>query len=131
MKKIMVIMLITGMINIVASYGQPNITEEAAITESKILVVSYSFSGNTQAVAEEIIKRFYTDTITIKAEKYDGAFGKIVAVKDAMSEVTTIDTKPDSADVSGYDLIFLGSSIWWTRPAVPLWSFVEKTTLKI
>jgi hypothetical protein len=25
-----------------------------------------------------------------------------------------------------YQLIFLGSPIWWYQPAVPLWTFVEK-----
>jgi hypothetical protein len=27
-------------------------------------------------------------------------------------------------------LIFLGSPIWWYRPAVPLWTFVEKNSFK-
>jgi flavodoxin len=99
-------------------------------TSTKALVVVYSYTGNTRAVADEIIERFKTDIITIKASKYDGFAGSFKANNDAWNEIKNIDIKPESVDMDQYHLIFLGSPIWWYRPAVPLWTFVEKNNFK-
>jgi len=37
---------------------------------------------------------------------------------------------PEKIDITRYNVIFLGSPIWWYRPAVPLWTFVEKHNLQ-
>ena len=99
-------------------------------TSSKALVVVYSYTGNTRAVADEIIKRFKTDIVTINALKYDGFAGSIKANNDAWNEIKNTEIKPVTVDMSQYNLIFLGSPIWWYRPAVPLWTFVEKNNFK-
>ncbi len=99
-------------------------------TSAKALVVIYSYTGNTGAVAQEIIKRFKADIIIIQAEEYDGITGSLKANIDSWNEVRTTDIKPGTVDMSQYNLIFLGSPIWWYRPAVPLWTFVEKNNFK-
>ena len=99
-------------------------------TSAKALVVVYSYTGNTRAVADEIIKRFKTDIVTINALKYDGFAGSIKANNDAWNEIKNTEIKPVTVDMSQYNLIFLGSPIWWYRPAVPLWTFVEKNSFK-
>jgi flavodoxin len=96
----------------------------------KALVVIYSYTGNTKAVADEIIKRFKADIIVIKAKKYKGFIGRISAVTESWNEEVETDIKPEVVDMSQYNLIFLGSPIWWYRPAVPLWTFVEKNNFK-
>ena len=88
-------------------------------------MVVYSYSGNTRAVADEIIKRFKADLVILKAKKYDGFAGSIKANNDAWNEVKTVEIEPETIDMSQYNLIFLGSPIWWYRPAVPLWAFVD------
>ena len=93
-------------------------------------MVVYSYTGNTRAVADEIIKRFKTDIVTINALKYDGFAGSIKANNDAWNEIKNTEIKPVTVDMSQYNLIFLGSPIWWYRPAVPLWTFVEKNNFK-
>ena len=52
------------------------------------------------------------------------------ALSEAWKEVIITDIKPETIDLSQYNLIFLGSPIWWYRPAVPLWTFVEKNNFK-
>ena len=99
-------------------------------TQAKALVVVYSYTGNTKAVADEIIKRFNTDFVIIEAKKYDGFTGGTTAAIDAWKEVITTEIKPETVDLSYYNLIFLGAPIWWYRPAVPLWTFVEKNDFK-
>jgi hypothetical protein len=56
-------------------YAQSNEKEKLSIqtkTSAKALVVVYSYTGNTRAIADEIIEHFKTDIVTIKALRYDG-----------------------------------------------------------
>jgi flavodoxin len=114
-------------------YAQSNEKEKLSIqtkTSAKALVVVYSYTGNTRAIADEIIEHFKTDIVTIKALRYDGFAGSLKANNDAWNEVKSTAIEPETVDMSQYNLIFLGSPIWWYRPAVPLWTFVEKNSFK-
>ena len=94
--------------------------------QSSVLVVYYSRSGNTEALAREIARKMAADIIRIKSEVYSLDYiGWRRASKDASSEVLA-EINPDVVDMSQYRLVFLGSPIWWFRPAPPLWTFVEK-----
>ncbi len=99
-------------------------------TPAKALVVIYSYTGNTKAVADDIIKRFKADTVIIKTTAYDGFGGQTKAGISAWNEATITDIEPETVDMSQYNLIFLGSPIWWYRPAVPLWTFAEKNSFQ-
>ena len=94
--------------------------------KSKALVVTYSMDGNTKIFAEKIIKRFNADSIFIVAKDYDDITGTASASGDAWDEVIDTHIVPEKVDMSDYNLIFLGSPIWWYRPAVPLWTFVSR-----
>lgn len=92
---------------------------------SDVLVVYYSRSGNTEAMAREIARKLQADIQNIKTEKYTLDFkGQREAGRDADLEVLP-PISPAVMDLSQYRLVFLGSPIWWYRPATPLWSFVE------
>jgi len=91
-----------------------------------VLVLYYSRSGNTEAMAREIARRFQTDIIKLTAESYTLDFsGWINANVDAWNQNPAV-IKPETIDISKYNLIILGSPIWYFRPAPPLWTFVEK-----
>ena len=92
----------------------------------RVLVVTYSKTGTTLAMAAEIIRRFDADSRVIRAPSYDS--GKRSASSDAWDERRRVPIVPKTIDMSRYDLIFLGSPIWWYRPAVPLWAFVENNS---
>ncbi|NOR51602.1 MAG: hypothetical protein GQ470_03185 [Gammaproteobacteria bacterium] len=90
-----------------------------------ILVVYYSRSGNTEAMAKEIARKFQADIQNIKTEKYTLDFnGQLEAGRDSDLETLPLIT-PAVVDLREYRLVFLGAPIWWYRPATPLWSFVE------
>ncbi len=98
---------------------------------STALVVYYSRSGNTEAMAREIARKFNADVIKIEAEKYPlDLQGWRTAGNDADQKITQVDIKPEKVDMEEYNLIFLGSPIWWFRPAPPLWTFVLKNNFK-
>jgi len=133
MYRLLILFFISSIFVTLAGYAQSNEKDKLSIdnkTSAKALVVVFSYTGNTRAVADEIIKRFKADIVIIKAKEYDGLTGSINANNDAWNEVRTTDIKPETVDMSQYNLIFLGSPIWWYRPAVPLWTFVEKNSLK-
>ncbi len=118
---------------IFVGFAQSNEKDKLSIntkTSAKVLVVVYSYTGNTKAVADEITKRFKADIVVIKAKEYDKFAGSMIANNDAWNEVRTTEIKPETVDMSQYSLVFLGSPIWWYRPAVPLWTFVEKNNFK-
>ena len=96
-----------------------------------VLVVYYSRSGNSEAMAREIAKKFDAAIIKIDAERYTLDYqGWRNANNDADDKVTMTEIKPAIVDMSKYRLVFLGSPIWWYRPAPPLWTFVEKNDFK-
>jgi len=95
--------------------------------DSSILVVYYSRSGNTEAMAREVARKFNADIVKIEAEKYSLDYqGWRNAGNDADDKVTMVQISPEVVDMKKYRLVFIGSPIWWYRPAPPLWTFVEK-----
>ena len=98
---------------------------------SEVLVIYYSRSGNTEAMAREIARKFDANIIKIEAEKYPlDLQGWRNAGTDADQKITQVAIKPEKVDMKKYNLIFLGSPIWWFRPAPPLWTFVLKNNFK-
>lgn len=109
-------------------YSKPYRREEDR--PSDVLVIYYSRSGNTEAMAREIARRFQADMIKLKAESYTLDFkGWINANLDAWNQNPVV-IDPETIDISKYNLIILGSPIWYFRPAPPLWTFVEKNNFQ-
>ena len=96
-----------------------------------VLVVYYSRSGNTEAMAREVARKFNADIVKIEAERYSLDYqGWRRASNDADDKVTMVQITPEIVDMRKYRLVFIGSPIWWYRPAPPLWTFVEKNDFK-
>ena len=88
----------------------------------KILVLYYSQTQTTQAVAEAIANALGADIEAIEAAvPYDGDFGATIArsQKEA-AEGVVCEIKPLSVDVKDYDVIFLGYPIWFGTYAPPV-----------
>lgn len=98
---------------------------------SDVLVVYYSRSGNTEAMAREIARTFNADIVQILTDKYPLDYqGWRKANKDADEQVTMVRITPEVVDMGTYRLVFLGSPIWWYRPAPPLWAFVANNDFR-
>lgn len=105
-------------------HSPPYTKEKTGATD--VLVVYYSRSGNTEAMAREIARKFKADIVKIKADKYTLDYeGWRHAGRDADEKIYA-EIEPEVVDMDGYRLVFLGSPIWWFRPAPPLWTFVDK-----
>ena len=90
--------------------------EEATEKEApKVLVLYYSQTSNTKAVATEIATKLNADIEEIVAvNPYDGDFQATIdrcIVEREQGTVTEI--KPLEADIANYDVIFIGYPVWF------------------
>ncbi len=98
---------------------------------NNILVLYFSLTRNTEIMAKAIASRYQADLIEIGAEEYrNDITGRTRAAIDAWTEERNSTIDPGIIDLNRYRSIFLGSPIWWYRPAVPLWTFVLKNNFQ-
>ena len=97
----------------------------------KYLVLYYSQTNTTKAVAEEIATALGADLEAIlPVIPYDGDMGATAArcAKDA-AEGKLPELKPFNVDVNAYDVIFLGYPIWMGTYAPPVAAALEAVNL--
>ena len=92
----------------------------------KMLVLYYSQTGNTKAVADEIATKLGADIEEIVAvNPYDGDFqATIERCKQEHEQGSIPDIQPIKADLASYDIIFLGFPVWFGTYAPPVQKFL-------
>ena len=97
----------------------------------KALVLYYSQTNNTKAIAEAIAAKVGADTEEIVAlNPYDGDFEATIArCMKERDEGTLPEIEPVKADLSEYDVIFLGYPIWFGTYAPPMGAFIASADL--
>ena len=92
----------------------------------KMLVLYYSQTGNTKAVAEEIATKLCADIEEIvMVNPYDPDFQATFERCMQEREKKEIpDIQPVKADIAGYDVIFLGFPVWFGTYAPPVQKFL-------
>lgn len=102
--------------------------EPGTSLDSKVLVVYFSRSNNTELMAMEIAKHYDANLVRLYADKYRIGFrGWINSLNDAQTKHAAI--TPERIDVSQYETIFIGSPIWWYSPAPPAWQFINNNDI--
>ena len=95
------------------------------MSENKVLIAYYSYSGNTKTIAEKIKDITGGQLFEIKTIKeYPRNYTDVVNLAKQEKEQ---DIKPELAnkiDISAYDTIFLGSPVWWYTFATPVKTFL-------
>lgn len=95
---------------------------------TKMLIIYYSLSGNTKNIAEIIQKKTGGDLFEIETVKnYPSDY--TACVKEAKRELETADLpelKKSPPDMSSYDLILVGSPVWWYTVSTPVMSFLKQ-----
>ena len=97
----------------------------------KILVLYYSQTSTTRAVAEEIGSRLGADIEAIvPAVPYDGDYQATISrgIKER-EEGTFPEIQPLAANLDSYDCIFLGYPIWFGTYAPPIAGLLEAVNL--
>lgn len=94
----------------------------------KKLVLYYSETGSTKAVAEELQKQVGADIEAIEAvTPYSGNFQETIQRSQRERESgETPALKPLKSKIADYDIIFLGYPIWFGSYAMPITTLVKE-----
>lgn len=109
-----------------------NVRAQSLPVSGKVLVVYFSYTGNTHALAEDIHKETGGDMTGIEpAVPYDKDYDKVVeqGKKEVNSEFKP-PIKTKIADISSYDIVFIGSPVWWATIAPPVATFLSTHNLE-
>ena len=100
-------------------------------TAPRVLVLYYSQTGNTQAVADEIAAKLGADIEEIAAvDPYDGTYQETIERGLAEREAGTLpEIEPLKADIAAYDFIFLGFPVWFGTYAPPVAAWLNSVDL--
>lgn len=118
LKKIFAILLFIGM----ANYAEAK----------KILVVYFSHTGNTKLIAERIAEEFSEDDVDVRRieteETYPRYSDELLARVKKESKDNNFKPKLKNLDVKvrKYDLILVGSPVWWYKALPAVKAFLEK-----
>lgn len=151
MKRKIAAFLITGILTILmtacannSSAGEAPLTVDKADTEDTVdaentadtdatasLVVYFSWSGNTKAVAEEIQSQTGADIFEIVPEEpYSTDYDEVV---DVAQEEQREEARPVIADtidnLGDYSVVYLGFPNWWGDMPMILYSFLDNYDL--
>lgn len=131
MKQLLVILVVIFVVFISINHISPaktQKTQENVMTNKKVLVTYFSYSGNTKAVAEKIQKLTGGDILEIiPKNSYPTGYNDVVEqakkekAENFMPELTT-----ETQDLSKYDVIFVGTPVWWYTMAAPVKTFIAK-----
>ena len=121
--------LLFGLMSITPALSSATVNLEVETpSDSKVLVVYFSRSGNTKLLAQEIARYYQAALLPLKAGAYPmGAQGLFNAVLDSQEKRAVI--SPEKVDLSAYDTLFIGAPIWRYSPAPPVWQFIESNNL--
>ncbi|MBC7100118.1 flavodoxin [Methanothermobacter tenebrarum] len=96
----------------------------------KVLIIYYSKTKKTETVAKTLANELSAETIEIKdlKDRY-GLLSNIGSIIDAIRENKTR-IEPETIDLSGYDLLYIGSPTWAGKPAPAIITLIDNLNLK-
>jgi flavodoxin len=126
MNRILIALISVFMANTIGAQAQK--TESKP---SKILVVYYSWGGNTRAVAQQIQSLTDADIFEIKpAKPYPEDYNECVTqAKKEIDEGYKPELNGKAENISQYDIVFVGSPNWWGTIAPPVATFLTSYDL--
>ncbi len=131
MKRLLVLAIV-AMAAVSCGPKKENQKEEAPKAEPpKVLVLYYSQTSNTKAVATEIATRLGADIEEIvPAKPYDEDFhATIERCKQDREQGISPEIQPLAADIAKYDVVFLGYPVWFGTYAPPVITFLSQVDL--
>lgn len=135
MKNILIIVTVilivfAGMYHI--SSAKTENVQEDVMSDKKVLVAYFSYSGNTKAVAEKIHKLTGGDIVEIIPQNpYPLSYNEVVELaKKEKTENFMPELKMEEQDLTKYDVVFLGTPVWWYTMAAPVKTFLAKNNFE-
>lgn len=93
----------------------------------KSIIIFYTWSGNTRKLAEIIANYTGADLLEIEpVVPYSSHHGTVVKqAKEEIKKGYLPELKSIECDLSQYDIVYLGTPIWWGTMAPPLTTFLS------
>lgn len=121
-----------GLLAGAATSLSPNVRSAHSVRKdsgsTKVLIIYYSLTGNTKSIAERIRKKTGGDMFEIETVKtYPPEYSTLT--EEAKRELQTGDLpalKKSPPDMSSYDLLLVGSPVWWYTVSTPVMSFLRQ-----
>lgn len=112
-----------------AQYGGEDIAVNKKL--GKVLVVYYSLSGHTKDIAERLQNKTGADLYEIKTAEEIKANPLFYAkVKQQLKNGDYPKLAGEMPDFAKYDLVFVGSPVWWYTVSTPVLSFLQDADFK-
>jgi len=113
------------------SQEKEKMNKTASLNPKKILVIYFSHSGNTREIANQIKTATGGDIFElVPVNPYPAAYQAVVdQAKKEISANFKPELKNKLADISQYDVIFIGSPNWWSTIAPPVVTFLTSYDL--
>ena len=129
MRKTKMMLALAAAVLTTVSCGQKKEAQQEELP--KALVVYYSQTSNTKTVAQEIANKLGADMEEIVAvTPYDGDFQATIGrCMQEREQGLVPEIKPIAADLSQYDVIFLGYPVWFGTFAPPVGAFLDQVDL--
>lgn len=130
MKKI--VFIIVGVLLFCSAAGyifltKKNTGKEIDMGDKKVLVAYYSYSGNTEKAAKKIQNITNADIFEIVPKKaYSKNYNEVVALAQEEKQKDVRPELVDNGNVKDYDIIFIGTPVWWYTMASPVKTFLTK-----
>jgi flavodoxin len=97
---------------------------------AKTLIVYHSRSGYTRRVAQTLAGRLAADLESVQiVQPLDGALGYAMCAIEAIAGLAPA-LRPGSKDPADYDLVVIGTPVWFWSPSSPVRSWLEQHPLR-
>lgn len=97
---------------------------------TRILVVYHSRSGRTRRVARTLAGRLAADVEEIRiVQPLEGLLGYAMCAIEAIVGLAPA-LRPTTKDPASYDLVVVGTPVWFWSPSSPIRSWLEQHPLK-
>lgn len=135
MKRVLSLLTALALVFTLTACAQTNeaasTSNDTASSDNRILVAYFSWSGNTQTMAEHIAEQTGADLYAIEPETpypedYSECGDVALAERDSNAR-PAIANLPDN--LSDYDTILIGYPIWWHTAPMIIGTFLESTDL--
>lgn len=111
-----------------AGFAQAAEVHNSSLEGKKILIAYFSWSGNTEHIAKIIQSQIGGDMFKIEtAEPYPDDYNETAyGVAKKQHENNIMPELKNNGDVSGYDIVFVGTPAWWYHMAPAVKTFLSK-----
>ena len=132
MKKFLLLIIPILLICTGCTFAKNNKLQGGFMNDKKILIAYFSWSGNTKYIAEKIHNKVGGDMFQIETETpYPTDYHETAYVVAKKQHEENIKPKlKNNGDVSGYDVVFVGTPAWWYGMAPAVKTFLTENNFE-